>query len=196
MTCICALKRMLRSAVGLLICLVWLQAAGLTDSESGEDSSAANRQRKAHKGPSGSRPPAHNGTYPTTTAAGPVPQLQHQPAHLNGHAEQQHHHSQGDRWQDGSSAGGDRAGSLGAAGRSASLEAPMTDGDRGQAAAAAPSVGKIKLKLRRPWSAGAEEYGESWFAGHVDRQPTLRGPITHVDQVPSLPVSVSTWHVP
>ena len=161
----------------------WLQAAGLTDSESGEDSSAANRQRKAHKGPSGIRPPAHNSTYPATTAAGPVPQLQHQAAHLNGHAEQMHRHSQGAQGQEGGRAGGDGAGSLGPAGRSASMEAPMTDGDRGQAAAAAPSVGKIKLKLRRTWSAGADEYDESWFAGHVDRQPTLRGPITHVDQV-------------
>ena len=63
------------------------------------------------------------------------------------------------------------------------MEAPVTNGDRGQVAAAAPSVGKIKLKLRRPWSAGADEYDESWFAEYVDRQPNLRGPIADFDQV-------------
>lgn len=123
--------------------------------------------------------------------AGPVPQLQQQPAGLNGLSEQ-HHHSQGQQWQGEDEAPGNgtslgvqdfRAGSLGAEGRSASLEAPMSSGDRGQAAAAAPSVGKIKLKIRRPWSAGADEYDESWFAEHVGRQPNLRGPIATTDQV-------------
>ncbi len=62
------------------------------------------------------------------------------------------------------------------------MEAPVTNGEgRGQVAAAAPSVGKIKLKLRRPLS--ADEYDESWFAEYVDRQPNLRGPITDMDQV-------------
>jgi len=155
-----------------------LQAAGLTDSESGEDSAAANRQRKAQKGPSGLRPPTHSGT-PPSSAAGLSPQ--HQSAHVNGHSEQRN--SQGQRWQNEDETRGNRAGSVGAEGRSASMEAPVTNGDRGQVAAAAPSVGKIKLKLRRPWSAGADEYDESWFAEYVDRQPNLRGPITDFDQV-------------
>lgn len=154
-----------------------LQAAGPTDSESGEDSAAANRQRKAHKGPSGLRPPTHRGT-PPPSAAGLSPQ--HQSAHVNGHPEQRN--SQGQRWQNEGEAQGSRAGSIGAEGRSTSMEAPVTDGDRGQVAAAAPSVGKIKLKLRRPLSARADEYDESWFAEYVDRQPNLRGPITDFDQ--------------
>lgn len=152
-----------------------LQAAGPTDSESGEDSAAAKRQRKAHKGPSGLRPPTHSGT-PPPSAAGLSPQ--HQSAHVNGHSEQRN--SQGQRWQNEDEAPGNRAGSIGAEGRSASMEAPVTNGDRGQVAAAAPSVGKIKLKLRRPWS--ADEYDESWFAECVDRQPKLRGPITDFHQ--------------
>ena len=156
--------------------VIVLQAAGPTDSESGEDSAAAKRQRKAHKGPSGLRPPTHSGT-PPPSAAGLSPQ--HQSAHVNGHSEQRN--SQGQRWQNEDEAPGNRAGSIGAEGRSASMEAPVTNGDRGQVAAAAPSVGKIKLKLRRPWS--ADEYDESWFAECVDRQPKLRGPITDFHQV-------------
>ena len=156
--------------------VIGLQAAGPTDSESGEDSAAAKRQRKAHKGPSGLRPPTHSGT-PPPSAAGLSPQ--HQSAHVNGHSEQRN--SQGQRWQNEDEAPGNRAGSIGAEGRSASMEAPVTNGDRGQVAAAAPSVGKIKLKLRRPWS--ADEYDESWFAECVDRQPKLRGPITDFHQV-------------
>ncbi len=156
--------------------LIGLQAAGPTDSESGEDSAAAKRQRKAHQGPSGLRPPTHNGTPPPSAAA---PSPQHQSAHVNGHSEQRH--SQGQRWQNEDEARGNRAGSIGAEGRSASMEAPVTNGDRGQVAAAAPSVGKIKLKLRRPLS--ADEYNESWFAEYVDKQPNLRGLITDMDQV-------------
>jgi len=153
---------------------IGLQAAG-EDSESGEDSAAAKRQRKAQKGPSGLRPPTHSGTPPPSAAA---PSPQHQSAHVNGHSEQRH--SQGQQWQNEDEVRGNRAGSVGAEVRSASMEAPVTNGDRGQVAAAAPSVGKIKLKLRRPLSA---EYDESWFAEYVDKQPNLRGPITDMDQV-------------
>lgn len=153
-----------------------LQAAGPTDSESGEDSATAKRQRKAHKGPSGLRPPTHSGNPPPSGLS-----PQHQSAHVNGPPEQRH--EQGQRWQNENEARGNRASSIGAEGRSASMEALVTNGDRGQVAAAAPSVGKIKLKLRRPWSAGADEYDESWFAEYVDRQPNLRGPISDFDQV-------------
>ena len=76
-----------------------------------------------------------------------------------------------------------REGSVGAAGRSPGMEPPVTDGDGRQAAAAAPSVGKITLKIRRP---GSDGYDESWFAEHVDRQPTLREPVASLDQVSRL----------
>ena len=156
---------------------IGVQAAGPTDSESGEDSAAAKRQRKAHQGPSALRPPTHSGTPPPSAAA---PSPQHQSAHVNGHSEQRH--SQGQRWQNEDEARGNRAGSIGAEGRSGSMEAPVTNGgDREQVAAAAPSVGKIKLKLRRPLS--GDEYDESWFAEYIDRQPNLRGPITDMVQV-------------
>ena len=158
------------------LAFIGVQAAGPTDSESGEDSAAAKKQCKAQKGPSGLRPPTHSGT-PPPPAAGLSPQ--HQSAHVNGHSEQRH--SQGQQRQNEDEPQGNRAGSIGAEGRSASMEAPVTNGDRGQVAAAAPSVGKIKLKLRRPLS--ADEYDESWFAEHVDRQPNLRGPIIDMDQV-------------
>ncbi|KAL0051389.1 hypothetical protein WJX82_006483 [Trebouxia sp. C0006] len=102
-----------------------LQAAGPTDSESGEDSAAAKRQRKAQKGPSGLRPPTHTGT-PPPSAADLSPQ--HQPAHANGHSEQRN--SQGQRWQNEDEARGNRAGSIGAEGRQPNLRGPITDMDQ------------------------------------------------------------------
>ena len=69
---------------------------------------------------------------------------------------------------------------LGAEGRSPS-QPPMSVGDGGQPGAAAPAkVGKLTLKIKRPL---ADNYKESWFVEHVDRQPSLKGPVSSIDQV-------------
>ena len=54
----------------------------------------------------------------------------------------------------------------------------MADAAKAESAAAAPAVPKIKLKIKRRWSAGCEDYDDSWFAQHVDRQPQLKGPVS------------------
>ncbi|KAL0026037.1 hypothetical protein WJX79_003720 [Trebouxia sp. C0005] len=100
-----------------------LQAAGPTDSESGEDSATAKRQRKAHKGPSGLRPPTHSGNPPPSGLS-----PQHQSAHVNGPPEQRH--EQGQRWQNENEARGNRASSIGAEGRQPNLRGPISDFDQ------------------------------------------------------------------
>ena len=57
----------------------------------------------------------------------------------------------------------------------------MSVGDEGQADAAAPAkVGRLTLKIKRPL---ADDYKESWFIEHVDRQPILKGPVSSIEQV-------------
>lgn len=138
-----------------------MQAAGLTDHDSDEEGVAAARGHKAQKNAAGGRHPT--AAHPSTTA-GPS----QQPATLNGY---QH-----------------RADSLGAAeGRTSSggQDAPMTDAGRGQAAASPQPAGpKIRLKIKGGrWSAGSEDYDDSWFVQHVDRQPLTYGPVTSLPEV-------------
>ena len=137
-----------------------MQAAGLTDHDSDEEGAAGARGHKAQKNAAGGRHPT--AAHPSTTAA-----PSQQPATLNGY---QH-----------------RADSLGAEGRtnSGGLDAPMTDADQVQAAAAQPAGPKIKLKISggSRWSAGSEDYDDSWFVQHVDRQPLTYGPVSSLSEV-------------
>ena len=134
-----------------------MQAA---DYESDGVDAAAARGHKAQKSAAGGRHTTQQSDAHPSTTAGP-PQ---QPATLNGC-----HH---------------RAGSLGAEGRTSSgQDAPMTDAGPVQAAAAQPAGPKITLKLKRRWSAGSEDYDDSWFAQHVDRQPHRFGPVSSLPEV-------------
>lgn len=142
-----------------------MQAAALTDHESDGDGAAAARGHKAQKMSSGVRYTAQqNDAQPSTTAGRSQQPPSQQPATLNGY---QH-----------------RAGSLGAEGRATpGQDAPMTDAGQAQAHAAQPAGPKITLKLKRRWSAGSENYDDSWFAQHVDRQPDRRGPVSSLREV-------------
>lgn len=134
-----------------------MQAA---DHESDGDDAAAGRSCKAQKTASAGRlTPQESDDHPSTTA-GPSQQA----ATLNGY---QH-----------------RASSLGAEGRASSgQDAPMTDAGPVQAAAAQPAGPKITLKLKRRWSAGSEDYDDSWFAQHVDRQPHRFSSVSSLSEV-------------
>ena len=134
-----------------------MQAA---DHESDGVDAAAARGHKAQKTASGGRHTTHQSDAHPSTTAGPA----QQPATLNGY---QH-----------------RSGSLGAVGRTSSgQDALMTDAGPVQAAAAQPAGPKITLKLKRRWSAGSEDYDDSLFAQHVDRQPHRFGPISSLPEV-------------
>ena len=134
-----------------------MQAA---DHEADGVDAAAGRVHKAQKTASGGRHATQQSDDHPSTTAGPS----QQPAMLNGF---QH-----------------RAGCLGAEGRTSSgQDAPMTDAGPVQVAAGQPAGPKITLKLKRRWSAGSEDYDDSWFAQHVDRQPHRFGPVSSLPEV-------------
>ena len=134
-----------------------MQAA---DHEADGVDAAGGRVQKAQKTASGGRHASEQSDDQPSTTAGPSQQA----AMLNGYRH--------------------RAGSLGVEGRTSSgQDAPMTDAGRVQAAAGQPAGPKITLKLKRRWSAGSEDYDDSWFAQHVDRQPHTFGPVSSLPEV-------------
>lgn len=140
--------------------MMCMQAAGLTDHESDAEDAAAARTHKSQKTSSGARYTLHQSdAQPSTFREAPS----QPPASLN---EYQH-----------------RAGSLGAEGTGPGQDTPMTDVGRVPAGAAPPAGPKITLKLKRRWSAGSDDYDDSWFAQHVDRQPDRRGLVSSLQEV-------------
>lgn len=101
---------------------------------------------------------AAGGRHPTAAHPSTTSAPSQQPAMLNGY---QH-----------------RADSLGAEGRTSfgGQDAPTNE-----AAAAQPAGPKVRLKIR--WSAGSEDYDDSWFVQHVDRQPLTYGPVSSLSEV-------------
>lgn len=165
-----------------------MQTSGLTDSDSGEEGAIPSKPYKVQKGPSSNGYPTQNGYHPATTAAAPTPQL-------NGFSG----HHQDQQWQDGRNGhqgsdiavGTHQPDRLGAEGRSPS-QPPMSVGDEGQPDTAAPAkVGKLTLKIKRPL---ADNYKESWFVEHVDRQPSLKGPVSSIDQWEEYLVEYNSKH--
>ena len=125
------------------------------DHESDGADAAAGRRHKAQKTASGGRHTTQQSDDHPSPTAGPS----QQPAMLN---DFQH-----------------RTGSLGAEGRtSPGQDALMTD-----AGPAQPVGPKVTLKLKRRWSAGSEDYDDSWFAQHVDRQPDRFGSVSSLSEV-------------
>ncbi|KAL3142461.1 hypothetical protein ABBQ38_002789 [Trebouxia sp. C0009 RCD-2024] len=148
-----------------------LQAAGLTDQDTDVDDAAAARGHKSQKTASGARyTPYQDTAQPSTFGQAPA----QQPATMSGY---QH-----------------RAGSLGPEGTGHVQDAPMSDAGQPQAAATQPAGPKITLKLKRRWSAGPEDYDDSWFAQHVDRQPVRRGPVSSLHEFQEMVQEYDTKH--
>ncbi|KAL3152366.1 hypothetical protein ABBQ32_001426 [Trebouxia sp. C0010 RCD-2024] len=136
-----------------------LQAAWLTDQDTDVDDAAAARGHKSQKTASGARYTPHQDAAQPSTFRQATAQ---QPATMSWY---QH-----------------RAGSLGAEGTGHVQDPPMSDAEQPQAAATQPAGPKITLKLKRRWSAGSEDYDDSWFAQHVDRQPVRKGPVSSLHE--------------
>lgn len=139
-----------------------MQAAWLTDQDTDVDDAAAARGHKSQKTASGARYTPHQDAAQPSTFRQATAQ---QPATMSWY---QH-----------------RAGSLGAEGTGHVQDPPMSDAEQPQAAATQPAGPKITLKLKRRWSAGSEDYDDSWFAQHVDRQPVRKGPVSSLHEVSS-----------
>ena len=136
-----------------------MQVAGLTDSDPDDDATAGPRGNKSQKTAAGFRQSSHLQAAPEQQQQ----QQQQQPATLNGY-----HH---------------RGNSLGPESGSHSKDMQMADAAHAEPAVAAAAGPKIKLKIKRRWSAGCEDYDDSWFAPHVDRQPELKGPVSCLEEV-------------
>ena len=126
---------------------------GLTQRNSDDEAAPSARAAKVQKS-------SHqHAASPSPIAAA----QQHQPAALNGSHP--------------------RAGSLGPEGTLHRQDAPVSDSGNAQAGAPQLPGPKIKLKITGRWSAGSDNYDDSWFAQHVDRQPELRARVSDLLQV-------------